>query len=103
MNPSTFNKVGNVYEMKNNNNLLGFEKYNVTFKYEKVNSFSANKDVSIRGCQKEKEALKSTLEEKFGNQYKITLSEKSYLLTYPSFISIISCQDDKISFALKGK
>lgn len=103
INYRNFNKVGNLYEMKNNNNLLGFEKYNVTFKYEKVNSFSTNKDVSIRGCQKEKEALKSILEENFGTQYKIKVSEKSYLLTYPSFISMIYCQDNKLSFLLKGK
>lgn len=103
INYRNFNKVGNLYEMKNNNNLLGFKKYNVTFKYEKVNSFSTNKDVSIRGCQKEKEALKSILEENFGTQYKIKVSEKSYLLTYPSFISMIYCQDNKLSFLLKGK
>ena len=102
-NTSNFNKVGDIYEMKSSNNLLGFEKYNIAFKYEKVISISSNKNISSRGCTKEKEDLKEIMEDNFGNKYKITISNTAYLLTYSSFISMISCQDNKLSFVLKGK
>lgn len=57
-NTSNLNKVGDIYEIKSSNNLLGFEKYNVAFKYEKIISISSNKNISSRGCTKEKEELK---------------------------------------------
>lgn len=102
-NTINLNKVGDIYEMKSSNNLLGFEKYNIAFKYDKVISISSNKNISARGCTKEKEYLKEIMEDNFGNKYKITISNTAYLLTYSSFISIISCQDNKLSFVIKGK
>jgi hypothetical protein len=102
-NTDNLKKVGELYEMKSSNDLLGFDKYTVAFKYEKVISLSSNKNVSVRGCTKEKETLKQIMEDNFGNQYKITIAKQAYLLNYPSFVSMISCQEDKLSFVLKGK
>ena len=102
-NTSDLNKIGNIYEIKSPNNLLGFDKYNIAFKYEKIISISSNKVISSRGCTKEKDNLKEIMEDNFGNKYKITISNTAYLLTYSSFISMISCQDNKLSFVLKGK
>lgn len=102
-NTDNLKKVGELYEMKSSNDRLGFEKYNISFKYEKVISLSSNKNVSARGCTKEKETLKRIIEDNFGNQYKITIAKQAYLLDYPSFVSMISCQDDKLSFVLKEK
>lgn len=102
-NTSDLNKIGDIYEIKSPNNLLGFDKYNIAFKYEKIISISSNKVISSRGCTKEKDNLKEIMEDNFGNKYKITISNTAYLLTYSSFISMISCQDNKLSFVLKGK
>lgn len=98
---NNFNKVGNLYQINISDNRLGFDKHYFNMKDQKVTSILASKSVDVAVCENEKAKFKGIIENSFGTQYKITLSQSAYLLTYESFMLMVSCQDNKLSFVVK--